>query len=126
MTERQSGDPAVPHLPSSPPPRLHPAGPVAPGSIRCGEHADYGTLTFLLQDSAGGLEVKSAEDGWILATPVEDTIVVSRRMGIVHVPSQCWCHCRAAPTATPRVAISDRVKTWVAPGCSKEIFYSLI
>ena len=28
------------------------------GVVRCGEHSDYGTVTLLLQDDIGGLEVK--------------------------------------------------------------------
>lgn len=39
-----------------------------------GEHTDYGLLTLLLQDSAGGLQVKS--DGqWIDAPPLENSFV---------------------------------------------------
>ncbi len=30
---------------------------VQPGVVRCGEHSDYGTITLLLQDDMGGLEV---------------------------------------------------------------------
>lgn len=30
----------------------------APGAVRCGEHSDYGSITLLLQDTMGGLEVK--------------------------------------------------------------------
>ena len=32
---------------------------VHPGVVRCGAHSDYGTITLLLQDDNGGLEVKS-------------------------------------------------------------------
>ena len=28
------------------------------GQVRCGEHSDYGSITLLFQDGAGGLEVK--------------------------------------------------------------------
>ncbi len=28
-----------------------------PGQLRCGEHSDYGSITLLFQDDAGGLEV---------------------------------------------------------------------
>jgi len=47
-----------------------------PGSIRCGEHADYGTITLLLQDDVGGLEVKAVDDGWIGAQPVAGAVLV--------------------------------------------------
>jgi isopenicillin N synthase-like dioxygenase len=33
---------------------------IQPGVVRCGAHSDYGTITLLLQDSVGGLEVFSA------------------------------------------------------------------
>jgi isopenicillin N synthase-like dioxygenase len=39
-----------------------------------GEHTDYGLLTLLAQDSAGGLQVKTAR-GWIDAPPIENTFV---------------------------------------------------
>ncbi len=39
-----------------------------------GEHTDYGLLTLLAQDDAGGLEVKSAS-GWIAAPPIPGTLV---------------------------------------------------
>ena len=39
-----------------------------------GEHTDYGLLTLLLQDDAGGLEVKSPE-GWIEAPPIAGSLV---------------------------------------------------
>lgn len=31
---------------------------IQPGVVRCGEHSDYGTVTLLLQDDMGGLEVR--------------------------------------------------------------------
>ncbi|HZU38078.1 MAG TPA: 2-oxoglutarate and iron-dependent oxygenase domain-containing protein [Gemmataceae bacterium] len=39
-----------------------------------GEHTDYGLLTILLQDDAGGLEVKSRSQ-WVAAPPVEGSFV---------------------------------------------------
>jgi isopenicillin N synthase-like dioxygenase len=39
-----------------------------------GEHTDYGMLTILLQDDAGGLEVKS-RSRWVAAPPVPDSFV---------------------------------------------------
>lgn len=33
-------------------------GTVEPGTVRCAEHTDYGTLTLLFQDEIGGLEVR--------------------------------------------------------------------
>ncbi len=39
-----------------------------------GEHTDYGLLTLLAQDDAGGLQVK-APDGWTEAPPIAGTLV---------------------------------------------------
>lgn len=33
---------------------------IQPGVVRCGEHSDYGTVTLLLQDDIGGLEVSKS------------------------------------------------------------------
>ena len=47
------------------------------GAIRCGEHTDYGTVTFLFQDDDGGLDVKIPGTGYIPAPPMPGTILVN-------------------------------------------------
>ena len=44
---------------------------VPAGAIRCGEHSDYGTITFLFQDHLGGLEVRAVDGSWVQAEPVK-------------------------------------------------------
>ena len=48
--------------------------PADPALWGVGEHTDYGLLTILLQDDAGGLEVKS-KSRWVPAPPVEGSFV---------------------------------------------------
>ncbi|KAF2140770.1 uncharacterized protein K452DRAFT_327536 [Aplosporella prunicola CBS 121167] len=45
--------------------------------VRAGEHTDYGSLTLLIQDDRGGLQILSPRGTFIDATPVADTIVVN-------------------------------------------------
>ncbi|XP_061170418.1 uncharacterized protein LOC133179710 [Saccostrea echinata] len=47
------------------------------GQARCGEHSDYGTITFLFQDDMPGLEAKSPSDEYLPVPPVEGTIVMN-------------------------------------------------
>ncbi|MDG3004928.1 isopenicillin N synthase family dioxygenase [Paludisphaera mucosa] len=48
--------------------------PADPGLWGVGEHTDYGLLTILLQDDAGGLEVKS-RSRWVPAPPLPGSFV---------------------------------------------------
>ena len=50
---------------------------INPGQVRAGEHSDYGSITLLFQDSAGGLQVKSPSGKFVDATPIENTCVVN-------------------------------------------------
>jgi isopenicillin N synthase-like dioxygenase len=47
------------------------------GQLRAGEHTDYGSITLLLQDAIGGLEVRTRSGEWIAAPPIPGTIVVN-------------------------------------------------
>jgi isopenicillin N synthase-like dioxygenase len=40
-------------------------------------HTDYGCMTLLLQDDAGGLQVRGRSGEWLTAHPIEGTIVVN-------------------------------------------------
>jgi isopenicillin N synthase-like dioxygenase len=48
------------------------AGQQSPGA---GEHTDYGSLTILLNDGVGGLEVRRRDGAWIEAPPLPGTFI---------------------------------------------------
>lgn len=50
---------------------------INPGQVRAGAHSDYGSITLLFQDSAGGLQVQSPSGEFVDATPIDDTCVVN-------------------------------------------------
>ncbi|KAF7195826.1 Proline hydroxylase buaE [Pseudocercospora fuligena] len=45
--------------------------------VRAGSHTDYGSITLLFQDMAGGLQVQSPTGKFVDATPIEGTVVVN-------------------------------------------------
>lgn len=50
---------------------------INPGQVRAGAHSDYGSITLLFQDGAGGLQVQSPSGQFVDATPMENTCVVN-------------------------------------------------
>jgi isopenicillin N synthase-like dioxygenase len=45
--------------------------------LGAGAHTDYGSITLLLQDNVGGLELLGADGAWHPAPPVSDAIVIN-------------------------------------------------
>lgn len=43
----------------------------------CGIHTDYGCLTIVNQDAAGGLEVQTVDGRWIEGKPVDGAFAIN-------------------------------------------------
>jgi isopenicillin N synthase-like dioxygenase len=48
-----------------------------PGQIGCGAHSDWGALTLLAQDAAGGLQVALPGGGWLDVPPLPGSFIVN-------------------------------------------------
>ncbi|ODM94936.1 hypothetical protein Ocin01_11742 [Orchesella cincta] len=73
------------------------------GAVRCGEHSDFGFLTFLFQDDVGGLEVKNVNGEWVDATPIPGSVLVNT--GDL---TEFWT-CGILPATPHRIIIPDDV-----------------
>lgn len=52
-------------------------GLITPAQLGAGAHTDYGCLTLLHQDEAGGLQVQGPDGTWLAAPPLPGTFVVN-------------------------------------------------
>jgi isopenicillin N synthase-like dioxygenase len=48
-----------------------------PGEKGCGAHTDWGAITLLLQDDAGGLQIRDPIHGWLQAPPRAGSFIVN-------------------------------------------------
>jgi isopenicillin N synthase-like dioxygenase len=48
-----------------------------PGEKGCGAHTDWGAITVLLQDDAGGLQIRDPVHGWLQAPPRAGSFIVN-------------------------------------------------
>jgi len=78
------------------------------GQKRLSEHTDFGSITLVFQDSAGGLQVRGPGVDWIDALPIEGSVLVN-----IADLMQRWTADRLVSTAHRIVVPEDR-KCFVA------------
>lgn len=78
------------------------------GQLRAGEHADYGSISLLLQDAVGGLEIQTQQGEWIPAPSIPGTLVVNVGDAMQH-----WTNNKLRSTPH-RVAIPLDAKTKIS------------
>jgi len=65
--------------------------PPAPGQLRAGVHTDYGTITFVRgDDTAGGLQVKARNGGWIDVHIAPDALVCNLGDAMMRWTNDRW------------------------------------
>ena len=57
-------------------PQMQETFAVEKNQIRLGEHTDNGTVTFLIQDDVGGLDMMIPGEGFVPATPIPGSVIV--------------------------------------------------
>jgi len=90
--------------------------PLKPGQLRAGAHTDYGTITLVFQDQAGGLEVKLRSGEWVSVPYIPNTMVVNVGNLLQRWTNDQYCsnpH-RVIPPATGQ---SDRSRYSIAFFC---------
>ena len=70
QVSRGSGDMRVLRYPPLP-------EPLPAGAVRCATHSDWGSVTLLMQDDCGGLEVLSRSGDWVPAPPVSGAVLLN-------------------------------------------------
>jgi len=80
------------------------------GQLGAGAHTDYGTITLLYQDDAGGLEVKGKDGAWHQAIHIPDTVIINTGDLLSRWTNGKYCSTlhRVRPRTKQNVKVTDR------------------